>query len=636
MIKSLGERDFSAQETMHHLLSLKLHSTTFHVKSFSLNGSRRLQKSGNPDNRNCTSDSFLDVYANRNSFSNKFPGIVKTNFMEFATKYKLANNKLEQRNDNIIPNVFPTYSSNPKGKYYSLYCKFQLLRFKPWKNSLDDAWGTTEPNNQTFITEWHNFLNTPYAKKHVQDWSQKISDVLENIELQNYENSNNQEIYEQEEWMILSEFYKSSQKLNNELPNSNYDWTIDSMKYTTQQIGEMPSWIVTLKENFHLSLTPTDVINVESFSEMQKPAYDIITKHSKNSSEKEALLLIINGVAGTGKSYLIKALKSYLKQKCVITATTGKAAYNIRGVTVYSLLKLPTCPQSEKDLSGESLIELQERLSNTDYILIDEYSMLGQRTLGWIDKRCRQSSGAKENLFGGKSIILIGDPAQLPPVSDKPLFHAKPSNQIGQQGYYAYMMFNHVVTLTVNQRVKGTDPEQIVFRDFLLRLRNGEISENDWKLLLTRQPSQANNIDQLKTATRLFYTNEEVATFNYNSLLQLKQPIAKIDAKHSSSQAAKISPQDMYGLEPTLLISKNALVMLTMNLWPSVGLCNGATGTVVDIIYTTPHNPPDLPVAVIVNFDNYIGPSISPEIPSLVAIAPVTVSAKNGDSFHER
>lgn len=44
MMKSLGERDFSARETMRHLLSLKLHSTTFHVKSFSLNGSRRLQK----------------------------------------------------------------------------------------------------------------------------------------------------------------------------------------------------------------------------------------------------------------------------------------------------------------------------------------------------------------------------------------------------------------------------------------------------------------------------------------------------------------------------------------------------------------------------------------------------------------
>jgi len=43
-----------------------------------------------------------------------------------------------------------------------------------------------------------------------------------------------------------------------------------------------------------------------------------------------------------------------------------------------------------------------------------------------------------------------------------------------------------------------------------------------------------------------------------------------------------------------------------------------------------------LPVAVIVKFDNYIDPSISQEIPPLVAIAPVTVSAKNGNSFHER
>lgn len=31
--------------------------------------------------------------------------------------------------------------------------------------------------------------------------------------------------------------------------------------------------------------------------------------------------------------------------------------------------------------------------------------------------------------------------------------------------------------------------------------------------------------------------------------------------------------------------AKDATVMLTMNLWAAVGLCNGATGTVIDIIY---------------------------------------------------
>ena len=43
-------------------------------------------------------------------------------------------------------------------------------------------------------------------------------------------------------------------KPNVNLPNANYDWTTDSMKYTAQQIGEMPTWIVTLKENFQMSI----------------------------------------------------------------------------------------------------------------------------------------------------------------------------------------------------------------------------------------------------------------------------------------------------------------------------------------------------------------------------------------------
>ena len=55
----------------------------------------------------------------------------------------------------------------------------------------------------------------------------------------------------------------------------------------------------------------------------------------------------------------------------------------------------------------------------------------------------------------------------------------------------------------------------------------------------------------------------------------------------------------MSGLEPVVFLAKGAKVMLTMNLWLSVGLCNGTTGTIVDYIYHVEQQPPDLPVAVI-------------------------------------
>ena len=86
---------------------------------------------------------------------------------------------------------------------------------------------------------------------------------------------------------------------------------------------------------------------------MQKLAYDIVKAHFDNTlPEREPLCPIINGVAGTGKSYLINYIRNLLQSKCVVTATTGKAAYNIRGVTVHSLLKLPIGSRSSKDLTG--------------------------------------------------------------------------------------------------------------------------------------------------------------------------------------------------------------------------------------------------------------------------------------------
>ena len=299
-------------------------------------------------------------------------------------------------------------------------------------------------------------------------------------------------------------------------------------------------------------------------------------------------------------------------------------------------MKLPIGSRGKKDLTGQSLCRLQDSLNGVEYILIDEYSMLGQVAFGWIDKRCKQATGCHNKVLGGKSLILIGDPGQLPPVADKPLYHAKPSSAVGEQGYQTYRMFDKVVKLTVNQRVQGISSEQVRFRHLLLRLRKAESTVDDWILLLTRQPSHIPNLSDFEDSTRLFYSNEQVANYNHEQLTKLEHPVAHINALHSSATAKKIPAEDMSGLEPAVFLAKGARVMLTMNLWSSVGLCNGATGTVVDFIFGDNHNPPDLPVAVIVQFDNYRGPSFNETQPSCVPICPITVTSQSENGFQER
>ena len=380
--------------------------------------------------------------------------------------------------------------------------------------------------------------------------------------------------------MIISDLHTPFENFE-ESESTDY-WHQDRASYTDQQIGEMPNWIKTMKQQSSTTVQQAyGVVDISSFSRMQQLAYNIIKTHFEDESpEKLSLCLIIIGEAGTGKSYLINAIRHLLQSKYAVTATTGKASFNIRGVKIHSLLKLPIGTRGNKDLTGQSLCQLQESLNGIDYIIVDEYSMLGQTAFGWIDKRCKQATGYHNHVLGRKSFILTGDPGQLLPVGDKPLYHPQPSNAIAEQGYQTYRTFDKVVKLIVNQRVQGASIEQQQFRDLLLRLRVGDST--------------------------------------------------------STSTTKKISPSDMSGLEPVVFLAKGAKVMLTMNLWPSVGLCNGATGRIIDYIYQVEHQPPHLPVAVIVKFDDYNGPSISDTLHSCVPVCPVAVSAQISEGVHER
>ena len=153
---------------------------------------------------------------------------------------------------------------------------------------------------------------------------------------------------------------------------------------------------------------------------------------------------------------------------------------------------------------------------------------------GWINRRCKQATGISTVPFSGMSIILVGDIAQLPPITDQVLYHTKPKSELAVEGYCTYKKFETVVKFEINERARGADDEQQRFRGLQIRARDGNSTFEDWNLLLSRQPHNVTDKTNFQnTAVRLSFSNEKVAKDNYERLEQLQETVVQINAHYS-------------------------------------------------------------------------------------------------------
>lgn len=128
--------------------------------------------------------------------------------------------------------------------------------------------------------------------------------------------------------------------------------------------------------------------------------------------------IFVTGVAGSGKSFVIKKIRDILESKgksvaCV--APTGIAATNMGGQTIHSLFSLR--PYGVLDYGACNFIKSEKRvlLAMIDTLIIDEVSMLRPDILDAIHYTL------KKNGCGGldtKQVIFVGDLKQLQPVVD--------------------------------------------------------------------------------------------------------------------------------------------------------------------------------------------------------------------------
>ena len=384
----------------------------------------------------------------------------------------------------------------------------------------------------------------------------------------------------------------------------------------------LQKWLQTAKESTEIPPPTIAPIPLASLSTMQRKAFDIIQAHTFGGSQDEQLLMIVIGTAGTGKSYLINAIRHLFKEHdCVpslkITAPTGIAAANIRGSTIYSLLSLMT-----HNLTGERLHRIQMAMADVKLLVIDEYSFLSVANIDKLHEQLHKIFPQSARPFGGLNIVLCGDPAQLPPVLAPPVYAHRGSERHRVARFH---LFDKVVELDHIFRQAGDDETQIQFRCLLRRVANCEATEEDWAWLQTRCPSCLSPDDNAKfnVGKYIVATNDLRKRINYEALssfspvIRIEDCDADVRCTRSGGPSGDDFDSERLDHDDTQLFAVGAEVMLTYNLWTEAGLANGACGKIVDIV-----KPQDNRKAcvLLVDIPNYCGPALSCDHPTIVPI----------------
>ena len=181
-------------------------------------------------------------------------------------------------------------------------------------------------------------------------------------------------------------------------------------------------------------------------------------------------------------------------------------------------------------------------------------------------------------------------------------------------GKRAYESFTTTVVFTQVMRQQGDDEESRQFRQALNELRNDTVTEQSWKLLLSRTKMEVGTaeVQRFTNALRIFTTNRVVDEFNYQQLRDLQVPVISIEARHTGPRGARdASYEEAENLHKVVLLCKGAKIMLTQNIWVERGLVNGSRGVVHDIMWPAEADVfKELPKALLVKFEGYEGPAL--------------------------
>ncbi|SEJ39873.1 Helicase [Dyadobacter sp. SG02] len=272
--------------------------------------------------------------------------------------------------------------------------------------------------------------------------------------------------------------------------------------------------------------------------------------------------IFLTGRAGTGKTTFLQHIRGNLAKEMVVVAPTAVAAINAGGVTIHSFFQVPLGPlipgvrgkrQPQPAIRSVNP-EKEKMLRRMQLLIIDEISMVRADVLDYIDALLRMVR-ASSRPFGGVQLLMVGDPYQLPPVTNSDW-------EILGSVYQSPYFFDSLVwgsagflTFELSRVYRQSDP---VFIDILNSVRDGKVTDSTLATLNGRYISGPDS--DLSDYVTLSTHNTKVEEINKQRLDALETPEYLFSATISAD-----FPSEAYPAEKELILKEGARVMFVKN-----------------------------------------------------------------------
>jgi ATP-dependent exoDNAse (exonuclease V) alpha subunit len=283
--------------------------------------------------------------------------------------------------------------------------------------------------------------------------------------------------------------------------------------------------------------------------------------------------IFITGKAGSGKSTFIKLATTIFPEKFEIIAPTGIAAVNVNGKTIHSFFQLSHRFMFADDPSLITNLVNLERIKEIELLIFDEISMVSSVMLDCIDQILQKACNS-DKPFGGKKVLFVGDPFQLPPIINK---DDVPSLKLRYESEYffnseAFQVANPLrIEFSINYRQIDLE-----FDEMLNNIRE-RLNLNSYISILNNNcliDSKHKTTNHLSNSIRLTFTNSVADQINVFELGKIEQESFTFHAEIEG----EFDMKDVQSVNK-LVIKKGARIMFIKNN-TSKGYVNGTMGVV--------------------------------------------------------